>query len=128
MRTIMYILIAAVAITSIVSGFIMINDPNGGGIDLSTGILESTPFNDFVIPGILLLTVVGSVNLIAIYTAISRSANRYNWAMAGGIMTSGWIIIQLILIQELHWLQFAYLGIGLLITLIAYQLKGKWAV
>ena len=128
MRTIMYILIAAVAITSIVSGFIMINDPNGGVIDLSTGILESTPFNDFVIPGILLLTVVGSVNLIAIYTAISRSANRYNWAMAGGIMTSGWIIIQLILIQELHWLQFAYLGIGLLITLIAYQLKGKWAV
>ena len=65
MRTIMYILIAAVAITSIVSGFIMINDPNGGVIDLSTGILESTPFNDFVIPGILLLTVVGSVNLIA---------------------------------------------------------------
>jgi len=37
-------------------------------------------------------------------------------------------LVQLLLIQAAHWLHFIYLGIGLLIILIAYQLKGKWAV
>jgi hypothetical protein len=59
---------------------------------------------------------------------MQRNKNRYTWALAGGLVLCGWIIAQLILIRQISWLQFVYLGVGLLTILTAYQLKGKWAV
>jgi len=128
MRTILFILISFIALTAIVSGLLMISYPNGEIMNLSPGLLNGTPFTDFRLPGILLTIVVGGVNLIAVFYNMQRHANRYNWAMAGGFMISGWIVVQMILIQTVHWLHFIYLGAGILIILLAYQLKGKWAV
>jgi hypothetical protein len=53
---------------------------------------------------------------------------RYNWSIAGAVILMGWVVVQMLLIAELHWLQFLYLGIGLMMLLLSWQLKGKWAV
>ena len=106
----------------------MISDPDGGILNLPLSLLEGTPFKNYLVPGVLLAGLVGGVNTAAIYSSIAQSTTRYNWAVAGGIMITGWIIAQMILIQSLHWLHFIYLGAGVLIVLMAYQLKGKWAV
>jgi len=97
-------------------------------MNLSVSLLEGTPFKDFTIPGVLLAVLVGGTNLLAVFFNLKRQAGRYNWALAGGIFITGWIIGQLILIGASHWLQAFYLVIGILVILIAYQLKGKWAV
>ena len=102
----------------------MISDPSGQTLSLPASVLENLPFNDFIIPGIL-LTIIGVINLIAVFYNMQRHTNRYNWAMAGGMLISGWIIIQLILVQNFYWLHYAYLLAGILIMLIALQLKGK---
>ena len=128
MKTILFTLNSVIAVTSVMAGLFMISNPNGNYLGLTPAMLDSTPFKDFLIPGILLVIFVGSINLIAIYTAFSQNTNMYNWAIAGGLVTAAWIIVQMILIQDLHWLQFVFLGVGLLVALIAYQLKGKWAV
>lgn len=128
MKSLLFILVSFIAVTSTLSGLLLITNPDGGILNLPPGLLDGTPFKNFLIPGILLTAVVGSTNLLAVFYNMQRHANRYNWAMAGGIMISGWIIAQMILIRTLHWLHFIYLGIGLLIILIAYQLKGRWAV
>jgi len=124
----LFILLSFIALTATFSGILMISKPDGEIMNLPLSLLEETPFKDFLIPGILLTTIVGCVNLMAVIYNLKRHVNRYNWAMAGGIMITGWIITQMILIHAAHWLHFIYLGIGLLIILIAYQLKGKWAV
>ncbi len=128
MKTLLLILVSFIAITATLSGLLMITNPGGEIMSMPLSLLKGTPFNDFQIPGILLTVLVGGVNLAAVFYNVQRHKNRYNWAIAGGIMISGWIITQLVLIQVAHWLHFIYLGIGLLIVLIAYQLKGKWAV
>ena len=128
MKSILFILVAFIAITSTLSGLLMISNPDGGILNLPLSLLNRTPFKNFLIPGILLTTIVGSINLLAVFYNMQRHHSRYNWAMAGGIMVTGWIVVQMLLIQAAHWLHFIYLGIGLLIILIAYQLKGKWAV
>ena len=128
MRSFLFILVSFIAVTSTLSGLLMISNPDGGILNLPLSLLDGTPFNDFLIPGILLTGVVGFVNLLAVFYNLQRHPNRYNWAIAGGMMISGWIITQMILIQTIHWLHIIYLGIGLLVILIAYQLKGKWAV
>jgi hypothetical protein len=128
MKTILFILVSFIAVTATLSGLLMISDPEGGILNLPLSLLDNTPFKNFRMPGILLTILVGGVNLVAIFFNLQRHPGRYNWAMAGGFMISGWILVQLLLIQAAHWLHFIYLGIGLLIILIAYQLKGKWAV
>jgi len=128
MRTILFILISFIALTATLSGFIMISNPDGGILNLSLNLLDKTPFNSFMIPGILLTAIVGGINLIAVFFNMQRHSKRYQWAMAGGIVISGWIIIQMILLGAFHWLHLIYLLIGILIILISYQLEGKWAV
>ncbi|MBL7745279.1 MAG: hypothetical protein JNN00_17525 [Chitinophagaceae bacterium] len=128
MRSLLFILVAFIGATATVSGLLMIAEPGGRILNLPLSLLDTTPFTDFLIPGILLTLLVGVINLLAVFFNLQRHPSRYNWAMVGGIMITGWIIVQMILIQAAHWLHFIYLGIGILIILIAWQLKGKWAV
>jgi hypothetical protein len=128
MKTLLFMLICLIALTAIFSGLMMVSSPDGKTMSLPLALLNGTPFKNFFIPGLLLATIVGGINLLAAFYNIRRHPNRYNWAAAGGVTICGWIILQMIIIQTIHWLHFIYLGIGLLIILIAYQLKGKWAV
>lgn len=127
MKTLLFILISFIGLTATLSGLVMISNPDGEVMNLSLNLLAGTPFKNFLVPGILLTTIVGAINLIAVVYNIRRHPSRYNWAMAGGFMISGWIVAQMILIPAAHWLQYVYLGTGILIILTAYQLKGKWA-
>jgi hypothetical protein len=127
LKTLLFILISFVALTAFICGLIMVSNPDGKALGLDFILLKDTPFKNFLIPGIF-LTIVGIVNLIAVFFNIKRHNNRYNWALAGGVIICGWIVVQMILIQILYWPQFFYLAIGVLIILVAYGLKGKWAV
>lgn len=128
MRSVLFLMIAGVAVSSGLSGLLLIFNPDGGILQLSTVLLEGTPFSSFFIPGLFLAAGVGGVNTIALYLNLRRHSRRYHWAMAGGAVVCGWITGQWLLLDALHWLQFFYFGIGLLILLTAYQLMGKWAV
>jgi len=125
LRTLLFILVCFVAITSLVSGILIITHPDGSVMQMSVDLLKTSPFKNFLIPGIVLTVLVGGTNLLAAFFNMQRNANRYNWALAGGIMISGWTVVQMILINTVFWLQFVYLGIGVIIMLIAYQLMGK---
>jgi hypothetical protein len=128
MKAVLVILISFVAITTIVSGLMLVNNPDGGLMNLSLSLLQQTPFKNFLVPGILLVLIVGGINLIALLANIQEKPSRYNWAIAGGVVLVGWVVFQVILIQTINWLHFIYLGIGCLMVLTAFQLKGKWVV
>ncbi len=128
MKLLLFLLVVFIALTAIVSGSLMINDPDGSTLDLSVNLLSSTPFKNFLVPGIILTGLVGGMNLLAVFYNLQRNKNRYNWAMAGGFLLCGWILLQMFLINVTHWLHFIYMGTGILVILIAYQINGKWAV
>jgi hypothetical protein len=114
-----------VAFTSLISGLILVSYPDGSVMEMSVDLLITSPFKNFLIPGIVLTILVGGTNLMAVFFNMKRSANRYDWALAGGIVTCGWVLVQMLLINTFFWLQFVYLGVGIVVMLIAYQLKGK---
>ena len=128
MKTFLFVLISFVALTAIVSGLLLISKPDGSILNLQQSVLNGTPFNNFLLPGIILASVVGGTNLLAVFFNMQSHPGRYTWAMAGGLMTCGWIVVQILLINTFYWLQFIYIAAGLSTILIAYQLKGKWAV
>jgi hypothetical protein len=128
MKTFIMILIFFIAFTSALSGIMMMINPNGATLQLPLDLLDGTIFKDYFIPGILLTALVGVTNFLALFYIIQKKSNRYNWAITGGFAIIFWILIQMMVIHTIYWLHFLFLGIGLLIILIAYQLKGKWAV
>lgn len=128
MKSLLFILVSLIAITAGLSGLLMISRPDGSILNLPIDLLASTPFRSYLIPGILLTTVVGGLNLLAVFFNMQRHPGRYNWAIAGGLAVSLWILLQFIFIGAAHWLHFVCLGTGVLVIFIAYQLKGKWAV
>ena len=128
MKLFLNLLLAFVALTSIVSGALLVASPDGSLFHMSTVILKSTPFSSFLIPGLILCILVGGSNLVALVFNLRSHPLRFNATIAGGIVLIGWTVVQMFLIGVSHWLQFVYLGIGLMILLLTWQLKGKWAV
>ena len=128
MKTILFLLISFIAITATLSGLLLISQPDGSILQLPLSLLEGSPFTTYLIPGVLLLVLVGIINLLAVFFNLKRDPSRYDWAMGGGVSVDVWILAQLIIIQTVHWLHIIYFGIGLIVFLLAYQLKGKWIV
>ncbi|WP_320127398.1 hypothetical protein [uncultured Sphaerochaeta sp.] len=75
--------------------------------------LRNSPFTTFLIPGILLFSVIGLGNILCAFLVAKRWGYRgYASGIAGGALII-WIIVQCIMIQSivfLHWL-FFFLGI-----------------
>jgi hypothetical protein len=128
MRILLFILLSFIGTSAFLSGLVLIVQPDGNLFNMSTGLLTNTPFTTFLIPGIILSVVVGGTNLLAVVSHLKQQRNRYNQSILAGCMICSWITVQMLLIGVLHWLHFLYLGLGIMIVLIAWQLKGKWAV
>ncbi len=127
-KRLLTLLLFFIAVTSMVSGLLLVISPGGAMLNLSLSLLDGTSFKNFLIPGILLFAVVGGVNMYAAFVNLLKRQNRYNWAIKGGVVIIGWIIAQMIIISTVHWLHILYLTIGISIILLSVQLKGKWAV
>lgn len=127
MKTVLFSLVSFVAVSATLSGLWLMSNPDSGFMKLPYGLLEGTPFTSFLVPGILLTILVGGINFLAALSNLQQYSNRYNWSVCGGVLTASWVILEMALNRTTYWLQWVYLVIGLLIILVAYRLKGKWA-
>ena len=125
MKTILFILVSFLALTSVLSALLMMSIPDGSILNLSISLLKGTIFKDFVLPGFLLFLFVGSVNLLAVFFNISNHPLKYNWALAGGFVALLWVLLQFLLINQSMWVDIFYVSIGVSIILISLQLKVK---
>ncbi|ULQ53314.1 hypothetical protein [Flavihumibacter fluvii] len=128
MKTILNIIHAFVGLTATISGIVLMIQPGGRLFQLDTTLLDGSPFNNFLIPGIILAVAVGGTNLLALGQNILNRPNSCNRSILAGVITCGWIICQVYIIHTVFWVQIIYVLLGILTILIAYQLKGKWLV
>ncbi len=122
------------AISALGGGFTLIISPSGkliGGLPLS--ILDRSPFNDFLIPGILLFIILGLVPAMVVLALIKRPNNKlaeqYNffsdmhWSWSFSIYTAFaliiWIQVETIYIQGVGWLQTFYMFLAIAILFVA---------
>ncbi len=76
-RNIFVFLLAFFGMGAIVAGSVLIISPDGQLIDIPLTTLENTPFNSFLIPGILIATVLGLIpSVIAIALTNTKKRHR----------------------------------------------------
>ena len=134
MRNIYLSLLAFLGLSAIGGGGALIISPSGkllGGLPLS--ILERSPFNDFLVPGIILFVVLGIIPSLLVLALLKKPssvfAERFNffkdmhWAWTFSIYVAFaliiWIQIETIYIQGVGWLQTFYMLYAIPLILVA---------
>jgi len=118
-------------INGLAGGILLIIKPEGSLLGMNVDWLNRSPFESYLIPGILLAFFLGVIPLVTFFGLIIkknwRFANLFNiyrnryWAWSfslyTGIIAITWITVQLILTQY-FWIQPVIIFIGLLILIL----------
>ena len=133
-RNLFLILLGFLSIGAISGGIVLVISPSGELIGIPVTEFNNLPFDSYLIPGIILLTVLGIIPALLIVALIkkptSKIAERLNvfsdmhWSWTYSIYIAftliGWIHIQLIFLQgAVHWLHTFYLFYAILIIVVA---------
>ena len=115
-RIIAVILLLFHAISALFGGWILMSDPSGETLDMPIRYLEHSPFETFLVPGIILFITNGIFSLLFAVTALLKFMN-YSWlVILQGFILIGWLIIQIIMIREFYGpLHVLYFSVGFLL-------------
>lgn len=122
-RIISISLLLFTGVNAIVAGILFVIDPSGKKIGMSTSYLLHSPFSSFLIPGITLLVVNGLLNIITAILCINKYKYYPVFIIAQGLLLSGWIIIQVMMVKDFNLLHFVMLSIGILLIVNGLFLK-----
>ncbi len=117
----MLIMLAAFAAVSAVAGGYGVASTNGLGMPMAW--LKTTPFANYLVPGLILGFVVGGSALVATILLVIRHPLGYIVAFGAGAIMLGWIIGEILLIQQFSWLHVVYALNGVLLMVLAAWLE-----
>jgi hypothetical protein len=119
------VLETALAVGALYGGIALIARPEGDALGMSADLLAGTPFDDYLIPGVLLLAANAGLPLAAAWAAL----RRWPWAPAGhmavGLVLIAWIIVQLALVGYATPIQPACLGLGIAILMLGWASRTR---
>jgi hypothetical protein len=104
-------------------GLGLVLEPSGENLGIPTKLLHNSPFSDYLIPGIILLSINGIGSLVGSIISFKRKMYAGVIAMALGVFLVAWIILQVYWIESFHWLHASYLGLGLLEFVLGWALR-----
>ena len=132
-RNIFLILLGFLALGAIGGGGVLIVSPTGELLGMPLSELNNSPFNSFLIPGIILFIVLGIIPLLLIIALLKKPEFKlaglinlfkdmhWSWTFSiyVAIMLIGWIQIQMIFLQSVVWLHTFYMFYAVAIIIVA---------
>jgi hypothetical protein len=114
MHIVLGLLQVFIALGAIAGGVMFILDPSGAAMGYHLSMLEGSIFSNFFIPGLFLFVVHGLGNLIGAALSFTKNRRAGAVAIALGAILVAWIVIQVSILQALHWLHGLYFSLGLI--------------
>lgn len=132
-RNILLLLLALLGIGAIFGGFVLIFSPSGELFGMPLSMLDNSPFGNFLLPGIILFSVLGVMPIWIVWALIRRpeykipeSFNLFTdmyWAWTFSIYVAFaliiWIQIEMSFVQAVHWSHTLYMFWAIAIILVA---------
>lgn len=114
------------AIGALPAGFLMIIEPDGSKLGMTSDILSGSPFNDFFIPGLALFLINGVFNIVS--AILSFYKYRYAYLLGSGLGAALiiWISVQVYSVGLTNFAQPLYFILGIYeIVLSVYIYKNE---
>jgi hypothetical protein len=86
-------------------------------------ILVRSPFDSFLIPGLILLAMNGLLSLLVLAFTFRRRRNYGFWIAAQGCILLGWLTVECILIRMVIWPHYMYGALGLVLVVCGFVLR-----
>ena len=126
-RNFLIFLLGFLGFGAIGGGGVLISSPSGELMGMPLSIIQNSPFASFLIPGIILFTLLGIMPVMLMYALIKKPKwqvpeffNVFNdmyWAWSYSIYTGFaliiWIQTEMVVMKTVHWLQSLYMGIAI---------------
>ena len=129
------VLLGVLGVGAIFGGLVFVIAPTGAILGIPLSVLRYSPFDDFLIPGLILLIVFGIGSFAALWgvwlrpawafaTMLTRfTGQHWSWSavVAIGLGQVIWIVTEVLMLRGLNWLHFVFGGLGLLIALAPFE-------
>ncbi|MCD2259604.1 hypothetical protein [Psychroserpens luteolus] len=133
MKRFLYFLLIFLGIGAIYGGSLLVVSPSGEALGLPLSLLETSPFSNFLIPGIILLLLLGIAPLLLVIALVKKPSSRFaqwcncfkdmHWSWSFTIYLAFalmiWIQVQEVLINSVYWLHTLYMLWAMLILFVA---------
>lgn len=119
------VLLVVLSILAIGGGWMLINDPSGESIQIPIDLLSNTPFNDYLVPGVILFIFVGILSFFTAFLAVLKKRGFTRLVVLEGIILVGWLSIELIFNIDFYTpvLHIPLYIIGILLILFGIEFK-----
>jgi hypothetical protein len=120
----LFVLHVFVGLGAIGGGLMAILNPEGPG-GMPADALKNSPFDNFLIPGIILFTIIGLGNVLSAGSILAKSKYRgyisgvFSWALVI------WIVVQCIMLQSVVSLHVIFFIIGLVEVVLSTMIIFK---
>jgi len=118
LKNLIAVLLLINGIGAVYGGGNLITYPDGSSLQLSLDWLRHTPFHDYFIPGIILFVANGLFSILIFISMLFNLKNYSRLVIFQGVILSGWIVIQIFLIQTIYFLHIIMGSIGLTLFLL----------
>lgn len=112
-----------VGIGAVAAGVGFIQKPNGSNLGMTVDLLNNSPFDNFIIPGIVLLTMNGLGSLFGAFLCFKLRLTAGTFTSILGIAMIIWIVAQVYWIGLQSWLQPTFFIVGVMETIFGFMLK-----
>lgn len=107
-------------------GWSLLTDPTGNSLKMPAAMfLVGTPFDDYLIPGLVLFIVNGAFPLLVIVACLMDQAWAKWGHVAVGALLITWMVVQMALVGATTVLQWVYLALGVAILGLGLMLRPK---
>jgi len=131
-RNVLLVLLMFLGLGALAGGGMLIISPSGKLIGMPLEMLVKSPFKSFLLPGIILFTILGVAPCLLIFALMKKPvctfAERINlfkdmhWAWTFSIYVAfgliGWLQAEMMFIQAVHWLHAFYMLFALIIIFV----------
>ncbi|PKD16241.1 hypothetical protein APR41_10670 [Salegentibacter salinarum] len=131
-RNIFLFLLAFLGVGALYGGGVLILYPSGEILKMPLSLLEKSPFNDYLIPGIILFSILGLVPCLLIFSLVKKPVSKFlekfnvfkdlHWAWSYTIYIAFvliiWIQVQMMFLQKVSWLHTFYIFLAICILII----------
>lgn len=111
--------LVVLGVSALVGGAGLVYDPSGAAMGLPGFLLLGSPFDDYLVPGLVLFGVLGLLPLAVGYALHRRHPVAWPGVLVVGVAVLAWFAVQSRVIGWGYPLQWAYLLVGVAILLLA---------
>ena len=91
-----------IALNALAAGYSFMVEPTGKDIGIPLSYLQYSPFDNYLVPGILLFTTIGILSMVAAFLGIKKHPLFPHALFVQGCILLGWIVIQMLLIRDVN--------------------------